>query len=170
MIDGWDISSEIALRWMSSDQTDNESKLADVMTWCHQATSHYLNQSWPRFMLPLGIPSPQCVNWMSHMQSILRITQTYFKIMEYTSHFQLIMHKMKTMARSGHLILVTKVNISMFMQGKSGTFSEMHKRIKPFIMLQENKCTISLASFKMIYYNMVVDAEPDNLGYITNRM
>ena len=28
--------------------------LAQVMAWCHQATSHYLSQCWPRFMASLG--------------------------------------------------------------------------------------------------------------------
>ena len=30
------------------------STLAQVMAWCHQATSHYLSQCWPTSMLPLG--------------------------------------------------------------------------------------------------------------------
>ena len=37
------------------------------MAWCHQATSHYLSQCWPRSMLPYGITSPQWLNslWRS---------------------------------------------------------------------------------------------------------
>ena len=31
------------------------------MAWCHQAPSHYLNQCWPRFLLPYGITRPQWV-------------------------------------------------------------------------------------------------------------
>ena len=34
------------------------------MAWCHQATSHYLNQCWPRSMSPYGITRPQWVNVM----------------------------------------------------------------------------------------------------------
>ena len=54
--DGWDISCKIALRWMPLDLTDDKSTLVQVMTWCRQATSHYLSRCWPRFM------SPQWVN------------------------------------------------------------------------------------------------------------
>ena len=43
VIDGWRISCELALRWMSLDLTDDKSKLVQVMAWCHQATSHYLS-------------------------------------------------------------------------------------------------------------------------------
>ena len=31
---------------------DDESTLVQVMAWCRQATSHYLNQCWPRSMTP----------------------------------------------------------------------------------------------------------------------
>ena len=31
--------------------------------WCHQATSHYLSQWWPRYMSPYAITSPQCVKY-----------------------------------------------------------------------------------------------------------
>ena len=41
------ISPEIALWWMPRDFTDNKSALAQVMAWCRQATSHYLNQYRP---------------------------------------------------------------------------------------------------------------------------
>ena len=55
--DGWHISCEIALIWMSMDFTDNQSTLVQGMAWCHQATSHYLSQCWPdplRHMALLG--------------------------------------------------------------------------------------------------------------------
>ena len=38
VIGGWDISCAIALRWMSLDLTD-KSTLAQVLAWCHLATS-----------------------------------------------------------------------------------------------------------------------------------
>ena len=31
------------------------------MAWCHQATSHYLGQCWPRSMLSYGVTRPQWV-------------------------------------------------------------------------------------------------------------
>ena len=58
---GWDISCEIALRWMPLDLTDDKSTLVQVMAWCHQAPSHYLSQCWPRSMSPNGITRPQWV-------------------------------------------------------------------------------------------------------------
>ena len=48
VMDGWGISCGIALIWMSLDFTDDQSTLVQVMAWCHQATSHYLSQWWPR--------------------------------------------------------------------------------------------------------------------------
>ena len=38
---------EIAPRWMPQDLTEDLSALVQVMSWCRQATSHYLNQCWP---------------------------------------------------------------------------------------------------------------------------
>ena len=51
MTDGCDISSEIAFRSTSWDLSDDKSTLVQVMAWCRQATSHYLNQCWPRSLL-----------------------------------------------------------------------------------------------------------------------
>ena len=48
--------------WMPQETFDNKSKLVQVMAWCHQATSHYLNQCWPRSMSPSGVTRPQWVN------------------------------------------------------------------------------------------------------------
>ena len=64
VIDGWCISCEIALIWMSLDFTDDQSTLVQVMAWCRQATSHYLSQCWPRSLSPYGITRPQWVNWL----------------------------------------------------------------------------------------------------------
>ena len=67
VIDSWCISCEIALIWMSLDFTDDQSTLVQVLAWCRQATSHYLNQCWPRSVSPHGVTRPQWVNWMSGM-------------------------------------------------------------------------------------------------------
>ena len=61
VIDGWGISCELALRWMSLNLTDDKSKLVQVMAWCRQATSHYLSQCWPRSLSPYGVTRPQWV-------------------------------------------------------------------------------------------------------------
>ena len=62
MIDGWGISCEIAIICMSLDLTGDKSTLVQVMAWCRQAASHYLNQCWPRPMSPYGITRPQWIN------------------------------------------------------------------------------------------------------------
>ena len=61
VIDGWGISSELALRWMSLDLTEDKSTLVQVMAWCRQATSHYPSQCWPRSLSPYGVTRPQWV-------------------------------------------------------------------------------------------------------------
>ena len=62
VLDGWGISCEIALIWMSLDFTDDQSTLVKVMAWCRQATSRYLSQCWPRYLSPYGVTRPQWVN------------------------------------------------------------------------------------------------------------
>ena len=61
VIDGWGISSEIVLIWMSLDYTDDQSTLVHVMAWCRQAPSHYVNQCWPRSLSPYGVTRPEWV-------------------------------------------------------------------------------------------------------------
>ena len=63
VIDAWDISSEIDIRWTSLNLTDDKSLLVQVVAWCHQAMSHYLDQCWPRFISPYGITRPQWVKY-----------------------------------------------------------------------------------------------------------
>ena len=46
---------------MPWDLTNAESVLFQVMDWCHQATSHYLNQCWLRSLAPYGITGPQWI-------------------------------------------------------------------------------------------------------------
>ena len=61
VIDGWGISCEIALIWMSLDFIDDQSTMVQVMAWCRQAASHYLSQCWPRSLSPYGVTRPQWV-------------------------------------------------------------------------------------------------------------
>ena len=44
---------------MLQDLTVDKSTLVQVLAWCRQATSHYLSQCWPRYMLPNGVTRPQ---------------------------------------------------------------------------------------------------------------
>ena len=55
------ISCEITLRWMTQDLSDDLSTLVQVMAWCHQATSHYLDQCWPISMMPYGVTNLQWI-------------------------------------------------------------------------------------------------------------
>ena len=50
-----------ALRWMPQGLNDDKSTLVQVMAWCRQATSHYMNQCWPRSPTPYGVTRPQWV-------------------------------------------------------------------------------------------------------------
>ena len=54
-------SKDNALRWMPWDLAGDKSTLVQVMTWCRQATSHYLSQCWPSSMSPYGVTRPQRV-------------------------------------------------------------------------------------------------------------
>ena len=58
----WGISYEIALGWMAQDIADDKSTLVQEMAWCHQPTSHYLSQCWPRSLSPYGVTRPQWVD------------------------------------------------------------------------------------------------------------
>ena len=62
---------------MPQDLTDDKSTLVQVMAWCRLATSHYLNQCWPRFPMPYGVTRPQWVKthvlWNSRFGSELFI-------------------------------------------------------------------------------------------------
>ena len=66
-IDCWSLYCEIALIWMSLDCTGDESTLVHVMVWCHQATSHYVSQCWPRSLSSYGVTRPQRVEHLVYM-------------------------------------------------------------------------------------------------------
>ena len=74
-IDGWGISCEIALIWMSLDFIDDQSTLVQVMAWCRQATSHYLSQYWSRSMSPYGVSRPQ---WVNTLTALLLLVLTHW--------------------------------------------------------------------------------------------
>ena len=54
-------SYDNVLRWLPQDFTNDKSTLVQVMAWCRQATSHYLNQCWPRSPTPYDVTRPQWV-------------------------------------------------------------------------------------------------------------
>ena len=53
---------EISHTRMPQELTNEKTALVQVMAWCHQASSHHLNQCWPRSMSPYSVTRPQCVN------------------------------------------------------------------------------------------------------------
>ena len=62
VIGGRGNSCVIDLKWMSLGTGLDKSTLVQLMAWCRQATSHYLNQCWHRSMSPYGITRPQWFN------------------------------------------------------------------------------------------------------------
>ena len=68
-------SCEIALRWMP--QHIDKSVLVQLMAWCHQATSHYLDQCCPRYMSPHGITRPQWVTVSQWLLALLLMSYAY---------------------------------------------------------------------------------------------
>ena len=70
---------EIVLGWMPGRLTNEMSTLVQVMAWCHQATSHYLSQCWPRSVSPNGVTRPQWVlNWPQFRILIIKPLSKYF--------------------------------------------------------------------------------------------
>ena len=60
-IDIFSIQVNNTLEWMSEDLTDVRSAVVQVMAWCRQATSHYMNPYKPRSLMPYGVTGPQWV-------------------------------------------------------------------------------------------------------------
>ena len=45
---------------------DDKSTLVEIMAWCCVAAGHYLNQWWPRSMIPYGVTKPQWVKLIGY--------------------------------------------------------------------------------------------------------
>ena len=124
----WSTQYEIVRKWMSEILTNEKSTLLQVMAWCHQATSHYLSQRWPRSMLPYGITRPQWVktttqiSW-KHSQHLnknivetsmvsISIVMSQLKIPYRRSYIQTVYnfvinyHQMCTLVGKEHIILL----------------------------------------------------------------
>ena len=61
VVNGWGISYETALIWVSLNHTYDKTTLVQVMAWCHKTTSHYQSQCWPRPLSPYVVTRPQWV-------------------------------------------------------------------------------------------------------------
>ena len=55
------------ISWAAPKWPDENSALAHIMVWCHQESNHYLNQCWPRSMVPYGVTRPQRGNKLSRV-------------------------------------------------------------------------------------------------------
>ena len=77
----WLIAMISQAKLPSLDLSDDKSTLVQVMAWCCQATSHYLNQCWPRSLPPYGITRPQWVKCMDDVRLAQYITLGYLLVM-----------------------------------------------------------------------------------------
>ena len=67
MIDDRGISCTIALKWMALGLTDDKTTLVQLISWCRQATSHYLSRFWP---IPVHFFTHTCVFLYRRMSSL----------------------------------------------------------------------------------------------------
>ena len=58
----WTFALKLAWRWIPQNLINKESTLIQVMTWCHQTTSHYLSHCWLWSMSSYGVTSAHWVN------------------------------------------------------------------------------------------------------------
>ena len=58
---------QIVFRWLPDTLTNEKSILVQVKAWCHQATSHYLSECWPRSPSPYGIARPQWIHGIDYI-------------------------------------------------------------------------------------------------------
>ena len=90
VLDDWGFSCAILLVWMSLCFTDVKTTLVEVMYWCCQVTSHYMNKCWPRSKPPYGATRPQWFrkksansnranNWRNHFRSLLCLQSNYWE-------------------------------------------------------------------------------------------
>ena len=66
----WPMGTHSKDRLLSDEQMpqnpiDDKSTLVQIMAWCRQTTSHYMNQCWLRSLLPYGVTKPQWMNLIS---------------------------------------------------------------------------------------------------------
>ena len=70
---------------MPEDRVDSESALIEVMAWCRQASSHYLNQCWPIYPTPYGVIDPQWFHCLRKYKEITFLSSSA-RVIEIISH------------------------------------------------------------------------------------
>ena len=90
----WSIYCEIAIRWIPQYLTDQT--LVQVMAWCHEATSHYLSQCWPRSLSPYDVTRPQWVKpHYQKRQNGRHFTDNIFKCISLNKDFWILTISLK---------------------------------------------------------------------------
>ena len=74
---------------MPQNLTDEKLTLVQVIAWCRQATSHYLNQCWPRSPTPYGVID---IIIMVCVISFLSVLIGYFIAGAFISMFYFLIH------------------------------------------------------------------------------
>ena len=75
--EGWSISDEILLWWLSLDLAKEKSISVQTMAWYRQSTRHSLSQCWPRFPPPYALTTPSLL--ISPGQNRLRFADDIFR-------------------------------------------------------------------------------------------
>ena len=96
-------SNDNVLRWMPPNHAEDKSTLVQEMAWCRQATSHYLNQCWPRSPTPYGVTRPHWVKPFSQLPSHpfmqIRMTVHSWFIMDHIIAFYDVVAQVKAISR-----------------------------------------------------------------------
>ena len=90
MVNGWSISCETALIWVSLGHTYDKSTLVQVMALCHQGTNHYLSQCWPISLSSYGVTRPQWVNSFFGNNAYSTLQELCIKLCFYCSYASLM--------------------------------------------------------------------------------
>ena len=109
-------SHGIARSWIQVIIFDDKSTLVQVMTWCHQTSSHYSDQSWPSSMLPYNVTSPQWVNnynartitllevWDSHIYVVNYFKENNYILNQFCNSDTFLKENSQNKQRDGYII------------------------------------------------------------------
>ena len=86
-IDIFSIHVNITLELMPVDLIDSKLTLFQVMAWCHLATSHYVDQYWPRSPAPYVVTRPQWLrtHFSYTLSSEYRVARNRYPCLLFTS-------------------------------------------------------------------------------------
>ena len=61
---------KISVKCVHKGPIDNNPAFVQIMAWRRKATSHYLNQSWPRLLTHICVSRPQWVKCARHVEQL----------------------------------------------------------------------------------------------------